>query len=58
MVEKPIKKAEAAKLLAEFVAKTWHYCPVDENITIDNCGGWRSYMCAECIRKNAKNLKI
>jgi len=58
MVEKPMKSTEVAKLLSEFVAKTWHFCPVDENITIDSCGGWRSCKCAECIRKNARNLKI
>lgn len=50
-------KTKADKL-AEFICRNWHFCPIDENITISECEGWNSNKCKECILKNAQNIEV
>lgn len=54
--KQPIKKAEVAKLLSEFIAKNWNYCPIAEDVTVSDCECWGEERCAVCIRKHADQL--
>lgn len=44
--------------LSWFVVRNWHFCPVAENVTVDDCCGWQcnKQHCARCIRRNADAL--
>ncbi len=52
----PIKKAEAAKLLAKFIVENWHHCPVSDEIHVDDCECWGCDNCERCIQRHADNL--
>ena len=43
--------------LAEFIVKNWHHCPIDENVTVKDCGCWGCDHCKMCILKNTEHLK-
>lgn len=47
------KKAE---ILAGFIVENWHYCPIPESIAVEECDGWKSDMCAECICNHTDEL--
>ena len=47
---------EIAKQLATFIVNALPICPVDHNLTITECDGWKCDHCQICIRKNADHL--
>lgn len=48
-----------AECLAKFIANNWHWCPIDGNIDVPNCEGWRCDIehCAKCIIKNIDHME-
>lgn len=48
---------EKTDLLAKFIAENWHCCPIDENISVKDCGCWGCDHCTKCIMENAEHLK-
>lgn len=47
-----------ANIFAEFIATNWHFCPIDENVTVHDCECWGSDKCKECLLANADHIKI
>ena len=54
-----------AETLALFIVQNWHYCPIDENVTIEKCEGWTGgctfldqMKCAKCICKHSNEIFI
>ena len=33
-------KVSRAEYLAKFIAKNWHWCPADLDVSVQNCEGW------------------
>ena len=67
MLEEEIRKREAmpntemteeskAKALAAFIAKNWHFCPINEIIHVPGCMFWGSDMCPSCILEHSNSL--
>lgn len=44
--------------LAAFIVTNWHHCPFSENCDIDwdECTGWGSSNCVECLAKYSDKL--
>lgn len=49
------KKAEH---LAKFIAINWHYCPIDENISVPDCECWKSDKCKDCLLGHVEHIKL
>lgn len=54
--KKAITQKQTSDLLAAFIVKNWHFCPVDENYNVPECECWGSEMCQQCIKKHADQL--
>ena len=55
-MEKKVTYRKIAFELSDFIVKNWHFCPLDENIMICDCDGWKSEKCKKCIRSNYNKL--
>ena len=42
---------------AEFIATNFHYCPIDVNVSVQDCTCWNSEKCKKCLLENAKHIK-
>lgn len=40
------------KALADFIVRSFICCPLDLDICIEDCKGWKSEMCAKCVTDN------
>lgn len=57
-------KTNKTYALAKFIVTNWHFCPVLEDIPVQNCCCWSNDkywnedkdFCAKCIMKNAVYL--
>lgn len=47
---------KTAEILAKYMVKNWHSCPVPDSVTVENCCCWGGNLCAKCIVKHANDL--
>ena len=51
-----MNKMTKTERIAAFLVQNWHYCPLDEELNIPNCAGWRNKACVKCICQNSEAL--
>lgn len=53
------KKLTQAEYIATYLVQNYHYCPIDEEVSIADCEGWKpSEHCVKCILKHSSSLNI
>ena len=44
------------EMLAKFIVKNWHFCPVPGEVEEDKCCGWQEEGCEKCIVRHAAEM--
>ena len=53
------KKMTKAEVIASYLVQNWHYCPIDDEVNIPECEGWRvCKKCVKCILKHSDAIII